>query len=74
MIGVLTSVLVIAGVMILLNDQMGFVKGPDHPNPLPAYQANIMKILTEGVLGGQVPWTLILIGGAAAVVIESLKI
>ena len=72
MIGVLTSVLAIAGVILLLNDTMGFVKGPDHPNPLPAYQANIMKILTEGVLGGQVPWTLILIGGAAAVIIEML--
>jgi len=72
MIGVLTSVLAIAGVILLLNDTMGFVKGPDHPNPLPAYQANIMKVLTDGVLGGQVPWTLILIGGAAAVVIEML--
>ena len=70
LIGVLTSVLVIAGLLILLNKTYGFT--PDRQNPLPAYQANIMKILVEGVLGGQVPWTLIMMGGAAAIVVELL--
>ena len=37
-----------------------------------APQANIMKILAEGILGGQVPWTLVLIGGASAVIVEIL--
>ena len=72
MIGVLTSVVAIAGLLLLLNNTHGFVETPDHPHPLPAYQANIMKILVDGVLGGQVPWTLIMIGGAAAVIVEML--
>ncbi len=72
MIGVLTSVVAIAGLLLLLNHTYGFVETLDHPHPLPAYQANIMKILVDGVLGGQVPWTLIMIGGAAAVIVEML--
>lgn len=73
MIGVLTSVVVIAGVLLLLNSTNGFGEPTAaKPNPLPAYQANIMKILVDGVLGGQVPWTLIMIGGAAAVLVEML--
>ena len=73
MIGVITSVVAIAGVILLLNHTYGF--GPstlEKPHPLPAFQANIMKILVEGVLGGQVPWTLIMMGGATAVVVEML--
>lgn len=72
MIGVITSVVVIAGVLLLLNKSHGFVKTDEHPNPMLAPQANIMKILVEGVLGGQVPWTLIMMGGAAAVIVEML--
>lgn len=72
MIGVLTSVAVIAGVLILLNNTMGFEKTPEQPYPLLAPQANIMKILVEGVLGGNVPWTLIMMGGATAVIVEML--
>jgi putative OPT family oligopeptide transporter len=73
MIGVITSVLVLAGVILLLNKAYGFSEPtPEKPTPLPAYQANIMKIIVEGVLGGQVPWTLIAMGGAAAVVVELL--
>jgi len=72
MIGILTSVLAIAGVLLLLNEYQGFVKDADHPYPLAAPQANIMKILVEGVLGGNVPWELIIMGGAAAVLVELL--
>lgn len=70
MIGVITSVIVIAGLLLLLDKTYGFT--PDRADPLPAYQANIMKILVEGVLGGEVPWTLIMMGGAAAVIVEML--
>ena len=72
MLGVITSVVAIAGVLLLLNHTLGFVKSPDHPHPLLAPQANIMKILIDGVLGGNVPWTLIMMGGAAAVIVEML--
>jgi len=73
MIGVITSVMVIAGVLLLLNSTVGFgEKTPEHPHPLLAPQANIMRILVEGVLGGDVPWTLIAMGGAIAVIVEML--
>lgn len=72
MLGVLTSVVVLAGVLLLLDHAYGFVETPEKPHPLPAYQANIMKILVEGVLGGEVPWTLLMMGGAGAVIVEML--
>ncbi len=73
MIGVLTSVVAIAGVILLLHSTLGFGEPTaEHPNPMLAPQANIMKMLVEGVLGGQVPWTLIMIGGAAAIIVELL--
>ena len=74
-IGVLTSVVAVAGVVLLLNNTYGFGEPTaERPYPLLAPQANIMKILVEGVLGGQVPWTLIMIGGSAAVIMEMLGI
>jgi len=72
-IGVLTSVLAVAGIVLLLNHTYGFGDStPEKPYPLLAPQANIMKILVQSVLGGNMPWTLIFIGAAAAVVIELL--
>jgi putative OPT family oligopeptide transporter len=73
MIGVITSVVVIAALLLLLSRTYGFGEvSPEFPKPLLAPQANIMKILVEGVLGDSVPWTLIMIGGAAAVIVEML--
>lgn len=72
MIGVLTAVLVISATLLLLNKSHGFVQTAEHPHPLPAPQANIMKILTESVLGGNVPWNLLMMGAAAALIVEML--
>lgn len=72
MIGVLTAVLAIAGVIMLLGQTHGFSKTDAHPNPLSAPQANIMKILVEGVLGGELPWVLIIMGGFIAIIVELL--
>lgn len=72
-IGVLTSVLAVAGIVLLLNHTYGFgEKTTEKPFPMLAPQANIMKILVQSVFGGDMPWTLIFIGGSAAVVIELL--
>jgi len=73
-LGVLTSVAVIAGVILLLAKNQGFTPSPEHPHPLPAPQANIMRILVDGVLDGNLPWALIVIGAAVAVVLELLHI
>lgn len=74
MVGALTSVAVIAAVILLLARTQGFALSPEHPHPLPAPQANIMRMLVDGVFGGNLPWVLILIGMALAVVVELLGV
>lgn len=73
-IGILTSAAVIAGVILLLAKSHGFTLSPDHPHPLPAPQANIMRILVDGVLDGNLPWELLIMGGSIAVVLELLGV
>lgn len=74
MIGVTTAVVANAAVILLLAQTQGFVETEAHPNPLPAPQANIMRILVDGVFGGQLPWELLIIGAALAVVVELLAV
>lgn len=68
-IGVIVSSLAISGVLYLLNHAWGF--GTDE---LPAPQANLMKIVVEGVMEGNLPWNLIMIGAAISVAIEFLGV
>ncbi len=74
MIGVLTITIVIALVIQAVHGTYGFEKTAETPNPVLAPQANIMKVLVEGVMGGSLPWVLIISGMAAALVIELLGI
>ena len=73
-IGVLAATVALAGVIWLIKDQYGFVKTDDTPNPVPAYQANLMKLVVQGVVDQALPWNLILIGMACAFVVELLGI
>ncbi len=68
-IGVMTSAFAIAGSVWLLGKAFGF--GTD---ALSAPQATLMKTVVEGVLGGDLPWGLVLVGGSFAVVAELLRI
>jgi putative OPT family oligopeptide transporter len=64
-IGVLSAALIMAPVLNLLLTAYGM--GPPseaHPNSLAAPQANLMASVAGGVLGGQLPWDLIALGGA----------
>ncbi|MEE9213090.1 MAG: oligopeptide transporter, OPT family [Phycisphaeraceae bacterium] len=74
LIGVLTITIVIALVIQAVQGTYGFEKTPETPNPILAPQANIMKLLVEGVMGGSLPWALIISGMAAALVIELLGV
>ena len=69
LLGVLASAVAIGGIMILLNSAWGFGS-----KQLAAPQATLMKMLVEGVMSGNLPWSLILIGVFLAVVIELLGI
>ena len=68
-IGVIASAAVIGGILLLLNSAWGFGS-----KELSAPQATLMKMLVEGVLSGNLPWTLIFIGAFIAVVVELLGI
>lgn len=67
LLGALVSALAIGGVMYLLNSAWGFGTAA-----LPAPQATLMKLVVEGVMGGTLPWGLVLCGVGIAVVIEIL--
>ena len=69
LIGTIVSALTIGGVLILLDRAWGF--GTDK---IAAPQASLMKLIVEGVMGGNLPWALIFIGAFIAVVVEVLGI
>lgn len=69
LIGVITSAFAIAGAVWLLGNSFTFGS-----EALPAPQAVLMKTVIEGVLGGDLPWGLVLTGGAFAIVAELLRV
>ncbi len=69
LIGVLASAFAIAGAVWLLGEAFSF-----GTTALPAPQATLMKTVVEGVLGGDLPWGLVLVGGAFAIVAELLGV
>lgn len=67
--GVLTSAAVIGIVVLRLHGAYGIGS-----EKLPAPQATLMSLVVKGVLSGDLPWTLVLIGIAAAAVVEIVGI
>lgn len=68
-IGVVAAALAIGGTLYLLDSAWGFGS-----NELAAPQATLMKLIVEGVMGGNLPWDLVFIGVAIAVVVEIIGI
>src|SRR3954465_219206 len=65
-IGVLAGALVIPPVLDLVNQAYGFVGAPGaetRPSPLAAPQAGLISSLAQGVISGDIDWSLIRIGG-----------
>lgn len=69
LLGAVVSAFTIGGVLLLLNSAWEFGSAE-----LSAPQATLMKMITEGVMDGNLPWSLIIIGVFIAVVIEILGI
>ncbi len=69
LIGTVAAAVTIGGVLILLDSAWGFGS-----KELAAPQATLMKMIVEGVMDGNLPWSLILIGVFIAVVVEILEI
>ncbi|HUT52027.1 MAG TPA: oligopeptide transporter, OPT family [bacterium] len=68
-VGVLTSAAVIGIVVLRLHQAFGIGS-----EKLPAPQATLMSLVVKGVLSGDLPWTLVLIGISAAAVVEVVGI
>lgn len=68
-IGVLASSVAIGGTLYLLNSGMGYSS-----QELPAPQAELMKMVVEGVMNGNLPWALIFAGVFIGIVVEIMGI
>lgn len=69
LVGTLVSGLTIGWVLLLLNHAYGF-----GTKALPAPKAVLMKMIIEGIMNASMPWDLIFIGVASAVVMELLGV
>ena len=69
MIGVVVSAAAIGFVLQLLDNAWGYGF-----EAIPAPQATMMKMLVEGIMSAELPWSLILIGVCVAIVMEILKV
>ena len=67
--GVIAAAIAIGGVLYLLDTAYGFDSGE-----VPAPQANLMKLLVEGIMGDQLPWGLIFVGVCLALCFEILRL
>lgn len=69
LLGAVVSAITIGFVLYLLNSAWGF-----GTPALAAPQATLMKMIVEGVMGGNLPWTLVFIGVFIAIMVELLSI
>ena len=69
LIGVVASAFAIGGTLYLLDSAWGFGS-----QELGAPQATLMKMVIEGVMGGDLPWNLVFIGVFVAIIIEVIGI
>ena len=68
-IGVIASAIAVGGVLYILNDAWSYGS-----QELPAPQAQLMKMVVEGVMNGNLPWALIFAGVFIAIVVEIMGI
>lgn len=69
LIGVIAAGLAIGGVLYLLDSAWGY-GGAEVPAP----QATLMKMIVEGIMGGNLPWNLVFTGVFLAIALEVLRI
>lgn len=69
LIGVVASSIAIGAILYLLNAAWSYGT-PE----LPAPQATLMKMIVEGVMGGNLPWNLVFAGAFIGIIVEILGI
>ncbi|MEI6857561.1 oligopeptide transporter, OPT family [Psychrilyobacter sp.] len=65
--GLVVSAFAAGGIVLMLHKAFGLGSAD-----VPAPQAGLMKMLSEGVMTGEIPWTLVIIGVVIAIVINFL--
>ncbi len=73
-VGLIFPALAMGFTVFLLSDAFGFVRDATHPSPLLAPQANVMAVIVQGVMTGNLPWIPIIVGGMLAAAIELVGI
>lgn len=68
-VGTIAAAFAIGGVLYLLNNAWGY--GSEQ---VPAPQATLMKMIVEGIMGGQLPWGLVFIGVFLGICMEILRV
>ena len=69
-VGVVAAATVMAPILTLLLRAYGIgAVSVEHPNPLPAPQATLMASVATGVFGGDLPWTMVMLGMGVAVIV-----
>ncbi len=73
--GSFVAAIVCSFVIVMLAKVYGFAPSPQHPNPLPAPQANAMAAVIKGLMmGGTAPWFLYAIGAVIAILMELIGV
>lgn len=73
-VGLFFPALAMGFTVFLLSDAFGFVRDATHPSPLLAPQANVMAVIVQGVMTGNLPWIPIIVGCMLAAAIELVGI
>ncbi|NIM97481.1 MAG: oligopeptide transporter, OPT family [candidate division Zixibacteria bacterium] len=73
-VGLFFPALAMGFTVFLLSSAFGFVKDATHPSPLLAPQANVMSVIVQGVMTGNLPWIPIIVGCMLAAAIELVGI
>lgn len=67
----IVGVIVVVSVILLLSDQLS-ATGDNVPFALP--QANLISTLTSGIMSGELPWHMIIVGAVMGIVLYFLKL
>ena len=70
MIASIVGVIVVTGTILVLSSQLS-ITGADAPFALP--QANLMSTLTSGIMEGNLPWPMIIVGVVMALFLYLVK-
>jgi putative OPT family oligopeptide transporter len=68
-VGVIFSAAGVGGILMLLDKAWGF-----GGSEVPAIQATLMKLIIEGVMSGDLPWTLVISGSAVGMALAVLRL